>query len=322
MRYISREFNLVSEENGIITKRGRPNKIALERQWIESFRTNFPDINLVPNIIRFDNESYSYPKINGRTLTSIFRKEEYDSLKQRDIILKILNEVKSYQTLKDHNKRIKEFAINVYINNLNKRLSNWDNFEMINQKRIKVNSIELPSFYEIREKIYRMIEKYLISRIDNYWGIMHGDLNFTNILVYKDSIYFIDPRGSFGNIHSLFGDIRYDLGKLRQCYEGNYDLIVSKDVNVKSVGNTLSFEFINGLQKQKIENLDKILDSFASRKEYKLIEAIQFFSMIPLHNDDEKAQIYFFSKAMFLMAELIGDDYTQENSIEKVDIEF
>lgn len=88
------------------------------------------------------------------------------------------------------------------------------------------------------------------------------------------------------------------------------------------MGNTLSFEFINSLKKQKIKNLDKILDSFASRKEYKLIEAIQFFSMIPLHNDDEKAQIYFFSKAMFLMAELIGDDYTQENSIEKVDIEF
>jgi thiamine kinase-like enzyme len=51
---------------------------------------------------------------------------------------------------------------------------------------------------------------------------IHGDPTFSNMLISRDRVVFIDPRGYFGTTH-LFGDPAYDWAKLLYSLSTNYD---------------------------------------------------------------------------------------------------
>ena len=75
-------------------------------------------------------------------------------------------------------------------------------------------------FYHIRE-----LEKKLDVLKTNCkeFVFIHGDCTFSNLMVRDDNTpVFIDPRGYFGYTE-LYGDVRYDWGKLYYSIVGNYD---------------------------------------------------------------------------------------------------
>lgn len=314
----SRNFNVVIENNDYIIKTGKSNKINCEYQWLEHVNQMLGPNDLFPDVKLEKTGTYSYLKIHGKILADVFRREGISEQKQIDIIQKVLKLTQTYQRGNVSVKHAEELARQVYLTNTMKRLQNWYKFESVKMQPIYVNKVKIPPFIEIKPKFDRLIHKNLLQNINRYWGIIHGDLNFTNIIINKSKIHFIDPKGSFGGAPSLFGDTRYDLAKLRQCYEGNYDLIALKRVKIRKSDNGLTILLPPVLSLKTVNKMDCILSQFALAKEFKLIEAIQFFSMIPLHNEDENAQLYFYSKAMALAWNLISQTKSEDNN--KVEI--
>lgn len=306
----SRNFNVVIENNDYIIKTGKSNKINCEYQWLEHVNQMLGPNDLFPDVKLEKTGTYSYLKIHGKILADVFRREGISEQKQIDIIQKVLKLTQTYQRGNVSVKHAEELARQVYLTNTMKRLQNWYKFESIKMQPIYVNKVKIPPFIEIKPKFDRLIHKNLLQNINRYWGIIHGDLNFTNIIINKSKIHFIDPKGSFGGAPSLFGDTRYDLAKLRQCYEGNYDLIALKRVKIRKSDNGLTILLPPVLSLKTVNKMDCILSQFALAKE--------FFSMIPLHNEDENAQLYFYSKAMALAWNLISQTKSEDNN--KVEI--
>ena len=138
------------------------------------------------------------------------------------------------------------------------------------------------------------------------FAIIHGDFCFSNIL-YDPAAQIarlIDPRGSFGKA-GIYGDPRYDLAKLRHSIAGSYDYIVSDLFRLQQQGN--SFEsslFRNPVQDELCAFFDRKVSLLGYRiEDIRLIEALLFFSMLPLHRDHPGRQ-----KMMFLRGlEILND---------------
>ena len=81
----------------------------------------------------------------------------------------------------------------------------------------KVNNIEISTF----DNMIQHIKSILISTIPSEYCMIHGDCQFSNIMYsMEDKIFFIDPRGYFGN--SMYGDRDYDYAKVLYALTG-YD---------------------------------------------------------------------------------------------------
>jgi hypothetical protein len=109
-----------------------------------------------------------------------------------------------------------------------------------------VNGLAIDSFDVIMDKCKNIITQYY-KTIDNYeYVIIHGDCNFSNILINPldiNNICFIDPRGYFGD-SSIFGPKEYDYAKLLYAISG-YDSFNRNYFNINFFdknGKMLNFE--------------------------------------------------------------------------------
>jgi hypothetical protein len=86
-----------------------------------------------------------------------------------------------------------------------------------------VNDTKIMSLESLLEKIKTIILQEYESRSSFDFHFIHGDLNFSNILIHPTtkSIKFIDPRGYFGK-SSIFGCKEYDYAKILYAIYG-YD---------------------------------------------------------------------------------------------------
>ncbi|MGN7401947.1 hypothetical protein ACTHO0_19015 [Cytobacillus praedii] len=137
--------------------------------------------------------------------------------------------------------------------------------------------------------------------------IIHGDLCFSNIFYNSDEekIKLIDPRGSFGKV-GLFGDSRYDLAKFRHSIDG-YDYIIHDlfDLSVYEKKINFSMPFCNPLQQWMKKFWDEIIGE--SLNQVRLIEALLFLSMLPLHSDNKKRQLVFYSIGSLMLNSVLED---------------
>lgn len=136
----------------------------------------------------------------------------------------------------------------------------------------------------------------LYTNASDYCSVIHGDLVFSNILCSfpRPIIRVIDPRGTFGKI-GPFGDYRYELAKLRQCYDGMYDAIMH-DLFSLERSEVNSFELKIFPDRRIVKT---IFDRTMMKRlkidllEIELIQILLLFSLIPLHHDKRKAMAYF-----------------------------
>lgn len=305
--YQSRSNNIVSNYNSeYVLKQGIPSKITSEYFWYKSMQQHFRAINFLPNVQLKSKKSYLLEAIEGHRMDEIFRSEISDE--QRKKLLANILTLRNRYTIYQNEKKAYDKAQYVYIQTFMSRLHDWDEFRCVQNKKISVDQVLIPSFLELKVEILKMANE-VITSVNKYWGIIHGDLNFTNIIFNREKIFLIDPRGSFGGQDSIFGDVRYDIAKLRQCYAGNYDLLASNSFIFSKLAN-YKFEYIfkYSLDFQLIQELDYIVGEGYSLRDLKIIEMIQFFSMIPLHNENAQRQILLYVQAMKYAHELLGND--------------
>ena len=160
----------------------------------------------------------------------------------------------------------------------------------------------------LKNNLFHLIKKELLESKD--FSITHGDLCFSNILFDPNYYIFklIDPRGSFGDI-GIYGDPRYDIAKLRHSIVGMYDFMVAGFFDLRQqANNNFSFK-INSINSAiTLEKyFDLCVEKFAYKlSEIKLIEALFFLTMIPLHSESLPRQKAFYLTAIKKLNEVIN----------------
>ena len=163
---------------------------------------------------------------------------------------------------------------------------------IINGQTYKNAGYFLPKLEKIAQKLYSKKEM----------GVVHGDLCLNNILFDPGNRLFklIDPRGSFGK-ETIYGDVKYDLAKLRFSLVSNYDFIVSDlfKISVGEKGNDLHYNNYSDDYHTRIgQSLDRLLIKRGyDLKKIRMIEALLYLSIMPHHYDYPDRQ-----KAMYVTA--------------------
>ncbi len=164
----------------------------------------------------------------------------------------------------------------------------------------------MPSLVEIAERTASVID---MERRD-FLGVMHGDLCFTNMFYdfRTQRVKVIDPRGTIdGQGATVFGDLRYDLGKLNHSIVGAYDFILADRYACSGFGDRdlsitfpkdSSFDRVNAIAPQF-----RLNDLSLSDDQITAITIHLFLSMLPLHADNPARQQAFVANALRLFAE-------------------
>ena len=113
--------------------------------------------------------------------------------------------------------------------------------------------------------MYKKIKRRLINLLNerDSYNLIHGDIHLGNILIdSKDELYFIDPRGYFGET-KLFGIFEYDFAKLMFGLSGYsfFDEMIIDKINV--INSNIEIDFIKEYEYIFTENIfDEITKLF------------------------------------------------------------
>lgn len=174
----------------------------------------------------------------------------------------------------------------------------------------RFNSSEMQQFlnrndnYDFGSGLY---QKYLklnkcLIRENDTMCISHGDLCFSNILYNfkKNTIKVIDPRGRAldDSENTVFGPKYYDLIKLGHSAIYGYDLVL-RGLGASGAQIMPNAKTVSSLFWDIVSNCDEEY----SKDEIALGIGNLFFTMIPLHSDNNSRQLAFFE----LANDIIGD---------------
>jgi NDP-sugar pyrophosphorylase family protein len=230
---------------------------------------------IFPNVTKDGENFYSYPFSNGKTLY------EHCTPKLFQNLLSWMNDnVWTHEDIPQND--MKSLCMEFYFHKTQNRL------ELFKHKN---PNYVFPKFVNGKKLTnpFELINNLPWNDItDGYASFIHGDLNFDNILFEEESNNFvlIDWRQDFaGQIN--FGDIYYDLAKLYGGILINYDCIKKGLFKYEIQQNDC---FIDYARRISFDSYSKILEDFVKRKNLdwkktKLISAISFLNMAPLHHE-------------------------------------
>ncbi len=152
-----------------------------------------------------------------------------------------------------------------------------------------------------------------LARSDDV-GVIHGDLCFSNILydISNQIIRLVDPRGSFGR-KGVYGDVKYDLAKLRHSISGLYDFIVADMFAVRLRGTEFELEiFGNDFSEELTAHFDELLRERGwDLREIRFLESLLFLSMVPLHDGKFERQLAMFLTGLQKLQEVFDEDLSR-----------
>jgi beta-phosphoglucomutase-like phosphatase (HAD superfamily) len=183
----------------------------------------------IPKIVEFGENKFQMKKIlNAVNIIDIFNKSDIES--QYLIITNILNEIEKIHSVEKV--KISESILleDIKLEFYDKVLQRLDNIQQLLSyfNITSVNNVQIKYHYQyIVENIYKSIKQHIFENETEY-NTIHGDPHMSNILMDdKHKIWFIDPRGYFGNT-KLFGLKEYDIGKIMYSLSG-FDQINNND---------------------------------------------------------------------------------------------
>lgn len=307
-----RAFNKISVEGRILTKRSSlSSKLHAESNWYTS----------IPNSIRaFTPQYLGEPDGNPRNGYSL---EFLNTPSLADLYVfgrmsqltwdKIFGDCAVFLDACRLEKPDRSFSMpsssGLYGDKVSLRLAKFSNESSIDlDSKWRYNGETVPSINEIVHDLGQIINESTSPEV----SLIHGDLCFSNILFDSRGghIRVIDPRGedAFGNFN-IFGDQRYDLAKLHHSAIGLYDFIIAGHLQAKSPSPyELEFQIHDKLQNVNVQNSYRELQTRFYPDQERVIAAIScslFFSMLPLHSEDEQRQTSLLANAFRLYKELV-----------------
>lgn len=220
-----------------------------------------------------------------------------------DRLLRIIEVFRKYL----HHVSEKDHEI-VYVNKTDQRIEqliskNRSFDKLLHSEYIVINNLEYRNWFSIRNEVYNRIKR-LYNVNDNCF--IHGDLCFPNILydIQNGIFKFVDPRGKWGSGH--YGDIKYDIAKLRHSISGNYDSIINGLYTIDVNENNISLKIFKEEKHREVaEYYDAAIQNLWNLDDIALIEGLLFISMLPLHIDDIKKLYAFYSIGIAILNDII-----------------
>lgn len=312
----AREFNHISidKERGILKKTSEDkDKFIGEIKWYLKLPEDMEYVR--PRIFSYSThyenpyvamEYYSYHTLHELFLYGDLSYEQWDSIFRH--IYFIINDFRRY-SLKDTG--IKKALQEMYLDKTLDRLEGLKkdmNFKDLFVSPVMINGTAYKSLDEICVILSQKVPVFLYD-VERF-HIIHGDLCFTNIMVDNNFsfIKLIDPRGRFGQ-YDIYGDDRYELAKMLHSLEGKYDFIIKDMFELEVRGkNDISIK-IAGAERQFgiLEIFLSVFEELISghMPEIKMIEALLFLSMIPLHGENKRHQFAMLCTGIELLDKVI-----------------
>ena len=205
-----------------------------ENGILMQYKKNY--IPLYEYFLNYEKNKYIIPKI--LTIHSSINNANYNIIKIT-ILKNILDKLSKLHKIKK-----KQITKTVFLNNLKIEIFDkvYNRYKKVKEfidyfGNIKiVNNIQIETLDTVIEKCKNIITTYYLT-LDKYeYSIIHGDCNFSNILINPEhisDITFIDPRGYFGE-SKIYGPVEYDYAKILYAISG-YDNFNSNFFNITSL---------------------------------------------------------------------------------------
>ena len=237
-------FNNITINNNVFKKDSKnlvgKQKINNEIEFYLYIINNNIDLS-IPKLIDYQDGSLSIEYINNScTLTNKINSSN---------IYEYINKIKQ-KLFVIHNIKV-PVSFNIIQRDLNIEISkkvldrfnefDWDNNLLYNSIKT-VNGIKIRNIHYYCDTIKTKITDCIKNRL--YYNIIHGDTHLGNILLDKDdNLFFIDPRGYFGE-SKLFGLCEYDYAKLLFGLSGYsvFDNMIINELEINN--NNIEIDFI------------------------------------------------------------------------------
>lgn len=316
-RVASRAFNHIhiDTELNIVEKRSKHTKKFIDEiKWFLDMPKELS--NYLPKIHDYSLEQESpYVKMDFcdfLTLHEIFIHGNHTIDRWRRILteLKNLNNKLKVYTI-DSKESNQAYLYKIYVQKTLARIQTFKEQQLIDATLpLLINGQEYLSLDNYCKFIGDLVEKEGLL-IDRPFSIIHGDFCFANLLydIEENQVYLIDPRGSFGS-DGIYGDNLYEWAKLAHSIDGGYDLIISDRFNIVNIDNNINYLLHKHTIHDKVKTLfySEIIPKQEERK-IKLIQALLFLGMLPLHNDIPRRQYVMLCRAIELLDPFIRDHY-------------
>lgn len=253
-----RHFNSV-EIGKTFLKKSQDPKLHGEKYYYEWVQENAVDEikKLFPKIISSTDDSIELEYCDGINFSTLYVNE---ILSEDDLKL-LLNSIKKLHSYEESDQLY--FKYQNFGPKLVERISKYDltNFGVSNDEvdslKSKLDSIATKGFKKV---------------------MIHGDAVFSNIILEKNNIKFVDVRGIDDGEKTCFGHPLYDYAKIYQSLIGYDEILLDKKIKIS--------------YKSKLVKLFEQEFDYEILNEIKIITASLLLSLIPLHSDKEKYQKY------------------------------
>ena len=215
------------------------NKINKEIEfylYINKNNIKFP----MPKLLNYSDGNLTIEYIyNSNTLINILNPETIHTYV--NIIKQYLQNIHNIKISIPYN--ILHHDLNIEINS--KIFNRYNEFDWENNSIYKsieyVNNIKIKDIHFYCNIITNRLNNLLKDRA--YYNIIHGDIHLGNILLDKQNMYFIDPRGYFGET-KLYGLYEYDYAKLMFGISGYsiFDIMEINDIDI--INRNIHIDFI------------------------------------------------------------------------------
>lgn len=240
---------------------------------------------LVPDIFGVKDNFYKYNFVKGDLFSEAARPDEFEkflSWAQENLWLEN-KEVSDEEFLK--------ICYDFYYNKTKKRLEKFWLDNGIEDSEDVINGVKVPKISDIFEKI----DWEDLCR--GTQTLFHGDFILDNILKTEDGFSLLDWRQDFGGLTKA-GDKYYDLSKLNHNLTVNHDIVHRDLYEIKISGGQVECDI---MRKQNLVECQAVFHNFLRREGYdikkvKILTAIIWLNMSPLHHHPFNLFLYYFGK--------------------------
>lgn len=282
----SRFFNEIIYDGDTVTKSifNREKGLA-EIFFYENIPDNFKKFfpRLKNTKIDEDKIQYSMELINQQDLSILFIQNEIDTTFLKYIFRKIDDyHCESPKLVVEHSKYQDVFSELTSVK-LENRWKIYSKLNIYKDIRAYFQQSEGTNIDDIKNEVAMQLTDNIAQLQNSQLILSHGDMCFSNMFIEPfGELKLVDPRGA-QKYESLFLPLHYDLAKLSQCINGNYDGIL----------NSIEISF---------ENQANVFSDWLKSKDIdlsfiRLIEASLFLSLMPLHKQDLCKHIQFIKAA-------------------------
>lgn len=233
-------FNIIYiNDNKTLIKKKTINFYGTEKIKCEIIFFNF----IIDNKINIKIPNIYYTSYN--TIIMDYIKENKSNNDYFNIILNEIMKLHLFNNISINKNYYKQLLFEETIIKIKKRYNQIQSITNNYNNIIYVNNIKILNLNDIINKLHLFFITY-INNLDNYLlNPIHGDLQYNNIIINNDDIYFIDAKGIFGSSY-IYGIKEYDIAKMYFSLSGYYDFdnMVFNNLNIIN-NNNLKIDFIN-----------------------------------------------------------------------------